>query len=220
LLARVATVTRVDTPASTTSQLFHSEDCTNFFAGEYDPVDPNGGAAVDAYVDRIAAGGVTAFLCNTSAERTTYASAVWEPFWNGYDPDGADDQRYLSGIGEPGSAGVKSRRRLLDGTGIMLLGGLEVLIRPYRAADQRGVAPEEAIGVAAQIVHDGADGVYLFNYFPDGSATGNASGWWQRVEQPEKGASQIIWGTRPPEFLSLPTFCGWHLCRHLCRSDL
>jgi hypothetical protein len=48
VIACTAAVTRADTPASTTSQLFHNEDCTNFFAGEYDPVDPNGGAAVDA----------------------------------------------------------------------------------------------------------------------------------------------------------------------------
>jgi hypothetical protein len=360
------------------SQLFHNEDCTNFFYGEYDPLDPNGGAAVDAYVDRVADGGVTAFLCNINAERTNYASAAWEPFWTGYDPEGADDQQYLAGIGgEPGSAGVKSWRRmvsgmlslhrqgidyparviarcrrhgitpwislrmndvhcqdlerhpihsdfwrlhphlrrqgyegyysraldygraevrnhymklieetlerydiegleldflrepylfsrgqedagrailtgwlaqvrertrkaavrrghpvrlgirtpsrpevaltfglepvewarrglvdqivvaprwatlefamplrewrrLLDGTGVTLLGGLEVIIRPYRAAEQRGVAPEEAQGAAAQIMHDGADGVYLFNYFPDGSATGNASRWWSK----------------------------------------
>lgn len=370
-----AAVVRGDTTASTTSQLFHNEDCTTFFAWEYDPVDPNGGAAVDAYVDRIAAGGVTAFLCNTSAERTNYASGVWEPFWTGYDPEAADDQPYLAGIGKPGSAGVKSWRRmvsgmlslhrqgidyparviarcrhhgiapwislrmndvhsqdleshplhsafwrrnphlrrqgygghysraldyghaevrdhymklieetlerydidgleldfmrepylfsrgkenegrailtawlaevrertrkaaarrghpirlavrtpsrpevalkfglepvewarrdlvdlivvaprwatleyampirewrrLLDGTSVMLLGGMEVLVRPYRAADGRGVAPEEAIGAAAQIVHDGADGVYLFNYFPNGSATGEGSRWW------------------------------------------
>jgi len=73
---------------------------------------------------------------------------------------------------------IREWRRLLDGTGVTLLGALEVLVRPYRAADQRGVAPEEAIAAAAQVLHDGADGVYLFNYFPDGSATGNASGWW------------------------------------------
>lgn len=372
-VACTAAVAPADTP--TKSQLFHNEDCNNFFYGEYDPRDPNGGAAVDAYVDRVAAGGVTAFLCNTNAERTSYASGVWEPFWTGYAPDGPDDQPFLAGIansdntdvtswrrlvdgmlalhrqgidyparviarcrhhgiepwislrmndvhcqdlekhpihsdfwrnnpqlrrqgyegyysraldygrpevrahymklidetldrydidgleldfmrepylfsrgkedegrailtawlaevrertrkaaarrGHPIRLGIRTPsrpevamqcglepvewarrglvdlivvaprwattefampirewRRLLDGTGVMLLGGLEVLVRPYRAADQRGVAPEDAIAAAAQVLHDGADGVYLFNYFPDGSATGNASGWW------------------------------------------
>ena len=73
---------------------------------------------------------------------------------------------------------IREWRRLLDGTGVMLLGGLEVLVRPYRAADQQGVTPEDALAAAAQVLHDNADGVYLFNYFPDGSATGSGSGWW------------------------------------------
>jgi hypothetical protein len=374
-VACTAAFVNADTPAGAESHLFHNEDCTNFFYAEYDPRDPHGGAAVDAYVDRVAAGGVTAFLCNTNAERTNYASDVWEPLWTGYDPDGPDDQPYLAGIGNSDNTDVTSWRRLvdgmlalhrqridyparviarcrhhgiepwislrmndvhcqdlerhpihsdfwrnnpqlrrqgydgnysraldygrsevrdhymklidetldrydidgleldfmrepylfsrgkedegrailtawlaevrertrkaaarrghqirlgirtpsrpevslqfgldpvewarrglvdlivvsprwattefampirkwqrlLDGTGVVLLGGLEVLVRPYRAADQRGVAPEEAIGAASQVLHDGADGVYLFNYFPNGSATGNVSGWW------------------------------------------
>lgn len=357
------------------SQLFHNEDCDAHFDTALAATD--GGKAVDDYVDLVAGGGVTAFLCNINAERTNYASGVWEPLWTGYDPDGADDQPYLAGIGNSdntdvtswrrrvdgmlslhrqgidyparviarcrrhgiapwislrmndvhcqelekhpihsdfwrlnphlrrqGYEGYYSRaldyghaevrdhymklidetlerydiegleldflrepylfsrgqeeagrvlltawlaevrartrraakrrghpvrlgirtpsrpevaltfglepvewarrglvdlivvaprwatlefsmplrewRRLLDGTGVTLLGGLEVIIRPYRAAEQRGVTPEEAHGAAAQILHDGADGVYLFNYFPDGTATGNASGWWSK----------------------------------------
>jgi len=73
---------------------------------------------------------------------------------------------------------LREWRRLLDGTGVTLLGGLEVLTRPFRAVEHHGVTPEEALGAAAQILHDGADGVYLFNYFPTGSATGG--GWWSK----------------------------------------
>lgn len=358
------------------SVLFHNEDCTNFFM-QCGVLGADGGAAVDAYVDQIAAGGVTAFLCNTNAERTNYAGDAWEPFWQGYNSAGANDQPYLAGIatdwsvmavaswrrlvdnmltlhqqgidyparviarcrhhgmapwitlrmndvhvqdnpahpihsdfwrsnpqlrrqgydgyygraldyahaevrdhymalinetldrydidgleldflrepylfsrgkeeqggelltawltevrrhlrraetrrGHPIRLGVRTPsrpevarrcgldpvawarcrlvdqivvgprwatleyamplrewRRLLEGTDVALLGGLEVLIRPYRSADQRGVTPEEACGAAAQILHEGADGVYLFNYFPDGSATGQST-WWSR----------------------------------------
>ena len=68
------------------------------------------------------------------------------------------------------------RLRLAD-TAVTLLGGLDVLIRPFRSANQRGVRPDEALGAAAQVMHQGAQGIYLFNYFPNGSATGDAS-WW------------------------------------------
>lgn len=95
---------------------------------------------------------------------------------------------------------IREWRRLLDGTGVMLLGGLEVLVRPYRAAEQRGVAPEEAIAAAAQVLHDGADGVYLFNYFPDGTATGNASGWWSN----DVYRKTLLAMAAPPELAKQP----------------
>jgi hypothetical protein len=75
--------------------LLHNEDCTDFF---YTQAFPPGkaGEIADRYVDVIAGAGVTALFCNTNARRTNYRSDVWEAFWDGYDPDGPDDQPFLA----------------------------------------------------------------------------------------------------------------------------
>jgi hypothetical protein len=77
--------------------LLHNEDCTDFF---YTQAFPPGkaGEITDRYVDVIAGAGVTVLFCNTNARRTNYRSDVWEAFWDGYDPDGPDDQPFLAPI--------------------------------------------------------------------------------------------------------------------------
>lgn len=77
--------------------LLHNEDCTDFF---YTQAFPPGkaGEITDRYVDVIAGAGVTVLFCNTNARRTNYRSDVWETFWDGYDPDGPDDQPFLAPI--------------------------------------------------------------------------------------------------------------------------
>ena len=84
--------------------LLTNEDCTDIF---YHGVFPPGkaGDVVDRYVDVIAGAGVTVLMCNTNSRRTNYRSDVWEAFWDGYDPDGPDEQPFF--------AAVASRRRLL-----------------------------------------------------------------------------------------------------------
>lgn len=79
--------------------LLHNEDCTDFF---YTQTFPPGkaGEIADRYVDVIAGAGVTVLFCNTNARRTNYRSDVWEAFWDGYDPDGPDDQPFLVPIPE------------------------------------------------------------------------------------------------------------------------
>jgi hypothetical protein len=79
--------------------LLHNEDCTDFF---YTQTFPSGkaGEIADRYVDVIAGAGATVLLCNTNARRTNYRSDVWEAFWDGYDPDGPDDQPFLATIPE------------------------------------------------------------------------------------------------------------------------
>ena len=71
--------------------LLHNEDCTDFF---YHAAIPAGkaGEMVDRYVDVIAGAGVTVLMCNTNARRTNYRSDVWEAFWDGYQPNGPDEQ--------------------------------------------------------------------------------------------------------------------------------
>ena len=72
---------------------------------------------------------------------------------------------------------VRDWRRLLEGSSTTLAGGLEVLVRPFRDGPAHGATPAEALGAAAQVLHDGADSVYLFNYFPSGQPAGGARHW-------------------------------------------
>jgi hypothetical protein len=82
-------------PVTDSPPLFYNEDSTDFFFhGTWSP--GAGGAALDTYVDRIADAGATTVLCNTNAQRTNYASDVWTPVWEGYDPDGPEDQPFLA----------------------------------------------------------------------------------------------------------------------------
>lgn len=78
-------------------QLYHNEDCTNFFWYRQFP-EGKAGELVDRYVDVIADAGVTTLLVNTNARRTNYKSDVWEAFFDGYDPDGPDDQPFLASV--------------------------------------------------------------------------------------------------------------------------
>ncbi|MCK5801444.1 MAG: hypothetical protein KAI66_01365 [Lentisphaeria bacterium] len=79
------------------SGLLHNEDCTNFFYCQDFPPG-KAGEITDRYVDVLAEAGVTVLLCNTNARKTNYRSEVWETFWDGYDPDGPDDQPFLAGL--------------------------------------------------------------------------------------------------------------------------
>ncbi|MHC4887053.1 MAG: glycoside hydrolase family 10 protein [Planctomycetota bacterium] len=80
------------------SDLYCNIDCTCFFATPLDGRAGNTGEAVDRYVDRLAEAGVTHLLVNTNAQRVNYASAVWQPFWDGYDSEGPDTQAFLRGL--------------------------------------------------------------------------------------------------------------------------
>jgi hypothetical protein len=58
-------------------------------------------------------------------------------------------------------------RRLLNGTGCALAGGLEIRYQPMPAAQADTMTPELATGAAMAVLSGGADFVYLFNYFAD-----------------------------------------------------
>ncbi|MFH1567046.1 MAG: hypothetical protein ABIL09_03535 [Gemmatimonadota bacterium] len=62
---------------------------------------------------------------------------------------------------------LRQWRQLLQPFGVTLAGGLEILVGAHPGAPKRPVTAEEACGAAAQVLHDGADSVYLFNYFQD-----------------------------------------------------
>ena len=69
-------------------------------------------------------------------------------------------------------------RRILQGTKTQLAGGLEVRYQPMPDGPASLMTPELAIGLAASVLHDGGDFVYLFNYFQDGHP-----GWSRSVYQ-------------------------------------
>jgi len=74
--------------------LFYNEDNSHFFAAEHFPPG-KAGEVIDKYVDIVAGAGVKVYFCNTQSRRTNYASRVWDSYWDGYDPDGPDDQPFL-----------------------------------------------------------------------------------------------------------------------------
>lgn len=57
-------------------------------------------------------------------------------------------------------------RQQLGKTKVTLVGGLEALYRPMPGGPAEYVSPELAHGAASLVLADGADAVYLFNYFP------------------------------------------------------
>jgi len=62
-------------------------------------------------------------------------------------------------------------KALLDGTGVTLCAGLEVLLRPYEAFSQLFTnSLDTARGAAASFLDRGADRVYLFNYMDSETA--------------------------------------------------
>ena len=64
---------------------------------------------------------------------------------------------------------IRQWRKMLGTSKATLAGGLEVRYRPYRGGPWRYVTPELAAGAAAAVLSRGADAVYLFNYYQDGS---------------------------------------------------
>lgn len=85
-----------DEPMPKLTGLLFNQDCTDFFYCNAIREGVDGGALLDAYIDLLADAGVTVLMCNTNARRTNYRSDVWESFWDGYDPEGPDDQPFLS----------------------------------------------------------------------------------------------------------------------------
>jgi len=85
-------------------------------------------------------------------------------------------------------------RRILQGTKIQLAGGLEVRYQPIPDGPASLMTPELAIGLAASVLRNGGDLVYLFNYFQDGHP-----GWSRPVYQATLRAM-----TSPATLLALP----------------
>lgn len=65
-------------------------------------------------------------------------------------------------------------KQALEGTGVTLAGGLEILHRPMPSGPAVPVTREQAAGAATAVLAAGADAVYLFNYF---SPIANSPAW-------------------------------------------
>ncbi len=111
-----------------------NQDCTELFY--VTPPEKMKPEVVDGLVDRMAARGVKILLINTNAQKTNYASDVWEPFWAGYDPDGPDNQPVLAKL--PPSR-IKPTRRMLDSMLALARSGIDYPARAVERCHQRGI---------------------------------------------------------------------------------
>ena len=74
--------------------LLFNDDTDSFFH-RYGPDDMTG-EQVDAEIDLLADAGVSGYFCGLNAQRTKcYQSQVWQSMWEGFDPDGPDNQPRL-----------------------------------------------------------------------------------------------------------------------------
>jgi len=62
---------------------------------------------------------------------------------------------------------IQQWREMLGTSNVTLAGGLEILYRPYPGGPASIVTPELATGAAVSVLSQGADAVYLFNFFQD-----------------------------------------------------
>ena len=124
-------------PQAKLTGVLQNEDCTNFFYFQDFPAG-QAGAIVDRYVDVLAGAGVNVLLCNTNARRTNYRSKVWEAFWDGYDPDGPDDQPHLTAVPP---AQRKKYRKLIGNMLEVQRQGVDYPARVIERCRHHGVAP-------------------------------------------------------------------------------
>ncbi|NPV46940.1 MAG: hypothetical protein HPY69_08270, partial [Armatimonadetes bacterium] len=120
------------------SGLMFNQDCTDFFYRNTIRDGVDGGALLDEYVDLLAEAGVTVLLCNTNARKTNYDSDVWETFWDGYDPDGPDDQPFLKPIPP---AEIADWRRMVHSMYALHAQGVDYPARMAERCRLRGISP-------------------------------------------------------------------------------
>jgi hypothetical protein len=118
--------------------LLFNEDSTDFFYTNALTADVDGGAVLDRYLDVLAEAGVTVLMCNTNARKTDYRSGVWESFWEGYDPDGPDDQPYLRPMTPEELPGY---RRMIHSMMALDQQGVDYPARVIARCRERGISP-------------------------------------------------------------------------------
>ena len=116
--------------------LMFNDDEINFFLTV--GADEMSARAVDEHVDEIIEAGATCLLCNTNGMRTNYDSDAWEPYWQGYDSDGADDQEALRGSGPEV---IREVRPILDSMLSLHRQGVDFPARVIERCRTRGISP-------------------------------------------------------------------------------
>lgn len=117
--------------------LLHNEDCTDFFF--HQNIQPDkAGEAVDRYIDVLTGAGVSVLMCNTNARRTNYRSKVWEAFWDGYNPDGSDDQPFFANVKQENR---KNYRKLIHNMLTLHNEGIDYPVRVAKRCRHHGISP-------------------------------------------------------------------------------
>ncbi|WP_135554424.1 glycoside hydrolase family 10 protein [Paenibacillus cymbidii] len=114
---------------------------------------------VDAFVDQYAGTQVGELLFCVNAMRTSYASGVWEPIWQGFDPQRGEEQPLFASAG-PGEkrAGLNWMRTALQ----LHRDGIDPYERWIRRSREAGISPW--ISVRMNDVHNVDDEAhYLHN---------------------------------------------------------
>lgn len=118
--------------------LIFNEDSTDFFYNHAIKEGVDGGALLDQYLDLIAEAGVKTYLCNTNSRETDYRSDVWQSHWEGYDPDGPDDQPYCKPIAKGELAGY---RQMVHSMWALDHQGIDYVAHTINRCRLRGMAP-------------------------------------------------------------------------------
>ena len=116
--------------------LLFNEDDTEFFSDRNPETVSE--ADIDAMVDFYADAGVKVFMCAVVGERTSYDSAVWETYWDDYDPNGPDDQPRIRNI-LPEE--LDEYRQVLDVFAELDRQGVDYPARVIQRCRQRGIRP-------------------------------------------------------------------------------
>ena len=121
---------------------------------------------------------------------------------------------------------IEKWKELLGDSPVVLAAGLEVLLRPYPAANVDSIGnfflnnAETVRGAAASLLHRGADRIYLFNYMISGTTPGNEEDFYKVFR--EAGSLKTAtahprrhvvtysdtWAPGEREVYALPVFCS------------
>jgi hypothetical protein len=96
------------------------------------------GAVLDQYIDIICDAGATVLLINTNARKTNYDSVAWESYFDGYEPEGPDDQPLLRGLSPKDLAFY---RPLIHSMWVLHAQGVDYAARVAARCRARGVSP-------------------------------------------------------------------------------